>query len=141
MIVNNNNNRNLYFGIKISDSARNVINRQLKNETKKTKKLAAQQFENIKSWEPENSCLVLARNSENNIQLGLEYQLNQYIKGIWAIEHLNSRTVLSSFLKLKENHIDSTIKNILFIYEKQGPQIFNQKKVETIYDKIRWGKI
>lgn len=141
MFINHYDNHNLYFGIKISDSAAKVINRQLKNEGSKTRKLAAEQFENIKNWEPENSELVLAKNVEGNVQLGLKYPLNQYVNGVWTFEHLNSRTVLTTFLRLKENHIDNTIKNILFLYEKHGPQFFNRTKVETVYDKIRAGKI
>lgn len=140
MIINHNNNGNLSFGIKISDSAAKVINRQLKNETNKTRKLAAEQFEKIKSWEPENAELILARNIEGNIQLGLKYPLNPFVNGVWTFEHLNSRTVLSSFIKLKETHINNTIKNILFLYKKNGPQFFNRTKVETIYDKIHAGK-
>lgn len=140
MIINHYDNRNLYFGIKISDSAEKTILRQLKVESAKTRKLAEQQFEKIKTWEPLNAELVLAKNSEGNIQLGLRYPLNEFVKGSWAFEHLNSRTVLSSFLKLKEKHVYNTINSILFLYEKHGPQFFNRTKVETIYDKVRAGK-
>lgn len=140
MIINRNDNRNLYFGIKISDSAEKTILRQLKVEGKKTRKLAEQQFENIKNWEPDDAELVLAKNSEGNTQLGLRYPLNEFVKGSWTFEHLNSRTVLSSFLKLKEKHVYNTINNIKFLYEKRGPQFFEKTKVETIYDKVRSGK-
>lgn len=140
MIINRNDNRNLYFGTRISESVDKMLHMQLKHESSKTRKLAAKQFENIKNWGPENTELVLARNSEDNIQLGLKYSLNQYVNGIWAFEHLNSRTVLSSFLKLREEHIKKTIDTIIYLYKKRGPQLFEKTKVETIYDKVRSGK-
>jgi len=136
MNINNNYNNNVYFGAKISHSVEKLVNIQLHHERTRTRKLAAKQIENIKNWGPENSELILAKNKEGNISLGVRYPINEHVNGYWPIEHLNCKTVLSGILKLHEEHLDNTVKNIIYLYKTRGARIFDDIKVQTIYDKV-----
>lgn len=125
------------FEARISDPVKKLLQIQMHREGKKTRLLATKQIDNIKNWGPENCELVFVKNPEGNIGLGVRYPLNDNVNGAWIIERLNSRTLLTSVLKLQQKHIENTINNIIYLYKTHGAQIFERSKVQTIYDKVR----